>query len=106
MVAAAEFSGIAYTKLHKFSCLLNLRIPQKTIFYEHRKHLVFPEIDASWRKNQVQQIEEIKKCGRVLELAVDGQCDSPGHSAKYHTVSAIDDETNKVINFRVIHVKV
>ena len=76
------------------------------MFYELRKQFVFPEIDAEWRKNQVQQIEEIKKCGRVLELAVDGQCDSPGHSAKYNAVSAIDAETNKVINFRVVHVKV
>ena len=104
IVAAAEFSGIGFTKLHKFSSLLNLRIPQKTMFYDHRKQFVFPEIDAAWRKNQVKQIEEIKKCGRVLELAVDGQCDSPGHSAKYNAVSAIDAETNKVINFRVVHV--
>ena len=44
-------------------------------------------------KNQVQQIEEIKKCGRFLEWAVDGQCDSPGHSATYNTASAIDAET-------------
>ena len=42
----------------------------------------------------------------VLESAVDGQCDSPGHSATYNTVSATDAETNKVINFRVVHVKV
>ena len=76
------------------------------MFYELRKQFVFPEIDAEWRKNQVQQIEEIKKCGRVLELTVDGQCDSPGHSTIYNTVPAIDAETNKVINFSVVHVKV
>ena len=57
------------------------------MFYELRKQFVFPEIDAEWRKNQVQQIEEIKKCGRVLELAVDRQCDSAGHSARYNTIS-------------------
>ena len=49
---------------------------------------------------------KIKKYGRVLELAVDGQSDSPGHSATYNTVSANDAETNKVINFRVGYVKV
>ena len=49
---------------------------------------------------------KIKKYGRVLELAVDGQSDSPGHSATYNTVSANDAETNKVINFRVVYVKV
>ena len=76
------------------------------MFYEHRKQFVFPEIDAVWWKNQVHQIKEIKKCGCVLESAADGQCDSPGHSATYNTVSATDAETNKVINFRVVHVKV
>ena len=60
------------------------------MFYEHCKQFVFPEIDAAWRKNQVQRIEEIV----------------PGHSATYNTVSAIDAETNKVINVRVVHVKV
>ena len=60
------------------------------MFYEHRKQFVFPEIDAAWRKNQVQRIEEIV----------------PGHSATYNTVSAIDAETNKVINVRVVDVKV
>ena len=54
LVAAAEFSGISFTKLHKFSCLQNLRIPQKTMFYEHRKQIMFPETDAAWRKSQVQ----------------------------------------------------
>ena len=67
------------------------------MFCEHRKQFVFPEIDAAWRKNQVQEIEEIKKCGLVLQLAVDGQCDSPGHSATYNTVSAIDAKTNKSV---------
>ena len=42
----------------------------------------------------------------MLELALDGQCDSPGHNATYSTVSAIDTATNKLINFRVVHVKV
>ena len=64
-VAAAEFAGIGYAKLQKFSSLLNLKIPQKTSFYEHRRRYVFPEIDAAWRKNQLEQIKEIKSSGRM-----------------------------------------
>ena len=60
IVAVAEFVGIGYAKLEKFSSLLNLKIPQKTSFYEHRRRCVFPEIDAAWRKNQPEQIDEIK----------------------------------------------
>ena len=67
---------------------------------------LFPETDSAWQKNQLEQIEEIKSSGRVLELALDGQCDSPGHNAPYNTVSAIDTATNKLINFRVVHVKI
>ena len=48
MVAAtAEFAGIGYAKLQRFSSLLNLKIPQKASFYEHRRQSVFPEIDAA-----------------------------------------------------------
>ena len=47
-VAAAEFAGIGYAKLQKFSSLLNWKILQKTSFYEHRRWYVFPEIDIAW----------------------------------------------------------
>ena len=106
MIVAAEFAGNGYKKLQKFSSLLNLKIPQKTSFYEHCWPLVFPVIDAAWRKNQLEQIEDIKSSGRMLELALDGQRDSPGHNATYNTVSVINTVTNKLISFRVVQVKV
>ena len=42
----------------------------------------------------------------MFELALDGQCDSPGRNATYNTLSTIDTATNKWTNFRVVHVKV
>ena len=104
--AVSEFSGIGYTKLQKFSSLLSLKIPQRESFYERRRQLVFPEIDAARQKNQLEQIEEIKPSVRMLELALDGQCDSPGCKVTYNTVSATDTATNKLIIFRVVYVKV
>ena len=83
IVAAAEFVDIGYTKLQKFLSLLNLEIPQKTSFYEHRRQCVFPEINAAWRKNQLEQIEEIKSSGLMLELALDGQCHSQGYNPRF-----------------------
>ena len=76
------------------------------MYYKHRGNFVFPEIDNAWRKEQQKQIDQIITSGRSLELAVDGQCDTPGHNATYSTVSAMDCETNKILNFRIIHVKV
>ena len=66
------------------------------MFYEQQKQFVFPEIDAAWR---VQQIQEIKKCDRGSELVFDGQFDSPGHSATYNTVSAIDTKNKASYQF-------
>ena len=106
LIVAAEFADNGYTKLQKFWSLLNLKIPQKTSFYEHCWQFVFPVIDDGWRKNQLKQIEEIKSSGRMLELALDGQCDSSGHNAMFNTVSVINTVTNKLISFRVVQVKV
>ena len=37
IVAAAEFASIGYTKLQKFSPLLNWKVLQGTSVYEHRR---------------------------------------------------------------------
>ena len=57
-------------------------------------------------KNQEEQFEEIQESRRTLSLALDGQCDSAGHNATYNTVTALDVKTNKVLYFKIIHVKV
>ena len=99
-------SGIGFNKITKFAHLLNLRFISKPMYYQHRGNFVFPEVDHAWRRDQQLQIQEIIDSGRQLELAVDGQCDTPGHNATYSTVSAMDAYTNKILNFRIIHVKV
>lgn len=76
------------------------------MYFEHRGNYIFPEIDHAWRKEQQQQVTEITEANRSLELAVDGQCDTPGHNASYSTVSAIDTFTNKVLNYSIVHVTV
>ena len=106
LTSATELSGIAFQKVDKFAKLLNLKFISKTMFYEYRGDFVFPEINHAWGKEQKRQIEEITASGRNLQLAVDGQCDTPGHNATYSTVSAMDSETNKLLNFRIVHVKV
>ena len=67
---------------------------------------MFPEIYAARQKNKLEQIEEIKPSGCMLELALDGHCDSPGCKVMYNTVSATDTATNKLIIFSVVYVKV
>ena len=103
---AAEFAGIAYFKMEKFANILNLKFLKKSVYYKHKGDFINPEINRAWEKNQEEHFEEIRETGRTLFLAVDGQCDSPGHNATYNTVTALDVKTNKVLDFKIVHVKV
>ena len=106
IVSAAELAGLSITKLLKFSRLMKLQMINETIYYRHRANFVFPEIDVAWQVNQNEQIEEIKRNNRIVTLGIDGQCDSPGHNATYSTVTAMNINSNKILNFRIVHVKV
>ena len=44
------------------------------------------------------QVEMLKAKGAV-NIDGDGQCDSPGHSAKYGTYTLMDDDTSNVVVF-------
>ena len=68
-------------------------------------NFLFPEIDHVYRKQQQCQIDDITESGRSIELAVDGQCDTPGHNSTYSTVSAMECENNKILNFKIVYVK-
>ena len=65
---------------------------------------VFPAINDAWTSEQGHLISDIKSQQQGLEIAVDGQCDSPGFSASYCTVTAMDAATNKVVDLNVVHV--
>lgn len=39
-----------------------------------------------------------------VTLAVEGRCDSPGHSAKYGTYTMLDVDSEKVADFKVVSV--
>lgn len=106
VTAATEFAGISFTSLHKFANLLNLKFFGSSTYYNHRRDYIYPEVDHAWIKNQVEQVDEIVESGRSLNLAADGQCDSPGHNAAYNTVTMMDTHTNKVLAFKVVHVEV
>ena len=92
--------------MEKFANILDFQLLKKTVCYKHRGDFIYPEINRAWEKNQEEQFEEMRESGRTLSLAVNGQCDSPGHNATYSTVTALDVKTNKVLDFKIVHVKV
>lgn len=104
ITAAAEMSGILFSKLKRFAWLLNLKFFEKTTYYRLRADYVFPQINLSYKDAQAGIINEIKEEKRKIDIGMDGQCDTPGHNASYCTVTAMDADTNKVIDFKVVRV--
>lgn len=105
VTAAADMVGIPFPKLKRFAFVMNLKMIEKTTFYRLRGQYVFPEINKAWSLHRKKLISEMKSAPEKISLGVDGQCDSPGHSATYCTVTSMDTKTNKVLDVEVVNVK-
>ena len=49
-------------------------------------------------------LQNKRSSGKVLHLAGDGRCDSPGFSAKYCTYSLLDMDIHAIVTFVVVQV--
>ncbi len=95
------FSGIHFAKFERFCKNMNLKTISKDTYTVHfRKKYVFPVIEKTWAEEQNAVLSSMKS--REVVLCGDGQCDSPGHCAKYCTYTFIDVESQKVADFKVI----
>ena len=95
-------SGSTYTKVASLADILNLKFFSEKTFYNIQDRYLFPVINEFWLKEQNSLFSELS--GRDLWLSGDGRCDSPGHNAKYGTYTMIDQETNKIVDFKVVQV--
>ena len=80
--AAILFTGNTFTPIEHFSSCLNLQMISKTNFYKVQNKYVFPVIHNTWHNHQKQVLQSIKEQKVQINVAGDGRCDSPGHSAK------------------------
>lgn len=62
-------------------------------------------IRAVYSAAQKTLVDNIKADGRKVDLAGDGRCDSPGHSALYGVYSMMDSLTGKALYFELIKVR-
>ena len=102
--AAILFTGNTFTPIEHFSSCLNLQMISKTTFYKVQNKYVFPVIHNTWHNHQKQVLQSIKEQKVQINVAGDGRCDSPGHSAKYGTYSLLDESSGKVIDFSLVQV--
>ena len=78
--ASILFSGNNFAKVKKLAKLLGLSFLSDSTFYRMQRLYLIPCVNEwrSWQREQL--IQEFR--GKEIVVCGDGQCDSPGHTAK------------------------
>ncbi|XP_071972400.1 uncharacterized protein [Engystomops pustulosus] len=100
LAASILFSGLNFQKVAELFEIFGLVGISQTSYYRYQTKFLFPVIDYAWKENQKINQDKISKKG--LCVAGDGQCDSPGHSAKYCVYTILDTITGKILDFEVV----
>ncbi|XP_072010875.1 uncharacterized protein [Engystomops pustulosus] len=99
LASAILFSGLNFQKIKEFLTLLGVVNISETTYYRYQSLFLFPAIDISWKKEQSQLFNNLQ--GKNVCISGDGQCDSPGHSAKYCIYTLMDCVTENIVDFEV-----
>lgn len=101
IIAAAMVAPIPYVELEAFSKALGLAMFSKMSFIRTAKKHVYPVIDTAYAQMQDNLYNEIPK--KPLSISMDGCFDSPGFTAEYCVVTAVEQTTNQIIEVSVTH---
>lgn len=78
--AAILLSGYNFAKIERFAQFLGLSFISPSTFFRVQKLYCIPAIDEWWQWMRAELIDEFQN--KELVVSGDGQCDSPGFSAK------------------------
>ncbi|XP_044134814.1 uncharacterized protein LOC122927225 [Bufo gargarizans] len=101
LAASILCSGLNFQKVDELFNIFGLTTFSETTFYRYQTRFIFPAIDIAWQQQKTKFQEEMHTF--PMCLAGDGQCDSPGHSAKYCIYTVMELYSEKIIDFEVVH---
>lgn len=102
--AATLFSGGSCTSTLRLLQHLNVASITERTFYRHQTRFLQPAIEKEWKKQRKQIKQQLLNEGKPLIIGGDGRADSPGHSAKFGTYTAIDLMSNKIMDIQLVQV--
>ncbi|XP_069820489.1 uncharacterized protein [Dendropsophus ebraccatus] len=100
LAASILFSGQNYQKVQEFLNILGMVSISEATYYRYQPLFPFPVIDRTWKEQRRQNLEELSTLATCF--SGDGQCDSPGHSAKYCVYTMMDCVIDKIVDFEVV----
>ena len=103
--AAILYSGSLPAKALRMFHVLKCATVSAHTFYRHQREILLPSVDRVWERHQLSVLQSIADQKTNLFLSGDGRADSPGHSAKYGSYTVIDMFSQKVVDFKLVQVK-
>lgn len=100
IAAAAQTAPVSYPDLASLFNAAGIPIMQKWSFIQLSKHYVWPTIEDAY---YMQKADLITTLAEPASISLDGQYDSPGYSAEFCAVTAIESETKQVLTFSITH---
>lgn len=101
---AILFTGNTFSRASEMASIVNLAFPGESDYLQYQNKHLFPVINERWQQEKASVLTDLLDRESVTLLG-DGRCDSPGYSAKYGTYTLMDEETKKIVDFEVSHVK-
>ncbi len=102
VAGAILFTGGQFTKLADFATCLNLLMISKSTFFSIQSTYLNPVVEAEYSLQQTALLSTV--ADTEVFLCGDGQCDSPGHSAKYLTYTLVDEASQYIMASKVAEV--
>ena len=97
--AAILLSGNNFAKISKMAEFMCLAFPSTSTFFRMQRLYFYPVVEEWWTWMRSQLVEEF--VGKKVVVAGDGQCDSPGFSAKNLCYFLMEDSTRYILEVQV-----
>lgn len=98
--ASVLFSGNNFEKAERMFKFANVAFLSRAMFFRYQRVILFPVIKEWWKWMQDLLFTELKN--QDVIIAGDGQCDSPGKSAKYLCYFLMDTASRYILHVEIM----
>jgi len=96
------FTGGQFSRFEEFANIMKMPFISESTFYSVQNSYLFPVVESCFQQEQDALLSVF--ADESVWLLGDGQCDSPGHNAKYLTYTTMEEETQLILATKVVSV--
>ncbi|XP_022101363.1 uncharacterized protein LOC110984997 isoform X2 [Acanthaster planci] len=100
--AAVLFAGASPSQALRMLTSMGVACISLRTFFSHQKIHLLPSVEAVWAQHITEVKLRLKADNQELVIGGDGRADSPGHSAKYGSYTAIELNANKIVDIQLV----